>query len=466
MKTNKLLFVLLTFVLLAGIATAVQVGSATIGDANQDRVGNVTATFKLTNNDTATLTDIQITSTADPKYNVVFTNKPTSLAAGASATITVSATIPLDFDAVDRTTLEEKAFKIGDITATGNIGTIVQTETSDLNMQAVNQLEIKKVKVSCGSKDESLDDGEKMDELKPDTKDCSFTVEFENDFRTSDKNDKKIGDISFDPATVEVESDDSDVDLDDEDDVSGFDAGDEEELSFDFDIDEEADDGTYAVTVRLFGNDDNGAFHGEEWEVKLEVERLKYDIQIQKISIMPPEVEACDGNPIKISATLLNMGRRDENEAAVELRMPDFKYTKKIEDIDLDRDDKTTVNFDITIPATIKEGIYRGTLKTYFDNIAESNTRTIEITVIKCSEIIPETPEEPKEEEKQQTTIIVPQTQTQPQIPPTATQAKTPTKTESKFTESGAYIGLLIALVVLLLIAIAVIVIVFFAKKK
>ena len=467
MKVNKLLFVIFALALLAGVATALQIDSATIGDNKQDRVANVTATFVLKNNNTATISSLQVTTNADGKYNIAFTNVPTSLAAGASQTITVTGTIPLDLDAVDKTTLEEKAIKIGELTATGKIGSKTYTSTSDLNMQAVNQLELKKVKVSCGTKDESLDDGERMEELKPDTKDCSFTVEVENNFRTSDKNNLKIGDIEFDPATVEVESDDSDVDLDDEDDISGFDAGDEEEVSFDFDIDEEADDGTYIVTVRAFGTDDNGAFHGEEWEVKLEVERLKHDIQFQKTSIMPPEVEACDENIIKISTTIINMGRRDEDEAAVELRIPDLKFAKKIEDIELDRDDKTTLHFDVTLPKDTREGIYRGTLKSYFDNVAESRSKTIEITVIKCSDVREDLIEIQTPEQKEETTtVVVPQQTTTPQIPPTVTEAKTSQPAEKGFTESGAYVGLLIALVVLLLIAIGVIVVVFFVKKK
>ena len=469
MRINKILIVLLALVMLAGIASALQIESATIGDENQDRIANVTTTFQIKNNATSKITDIQITSNADPKYNVEFSNVPTSLDAGASQTVTITATIPLTHDAVDKNTLEQTALKIGTITATGKIGKKTYSATSDLKMQAVNHLEIRKVKVVCGSKDESLSDGERMKELKPDTKDCTMTVEIKNTFRTSDKDNKKIGDIEFDPATVEVESDNSDIDLDDSDDISSLGARETDELSFDFDIDEEADDGTYNIKVRLTGTDSNGALHGEEWEVKLEVERLKHDIQFKKVTIFPEEIEGCDGNTVKVSATIYNMGRRDEDEAAVELKIPDFKYTKKIDDISLDRDDKTTVNFDVALPANIKEGTYRGTINTYFDSIAESATKTVEFKVKKCGITTEDTEEQTKqtEEKKETTRIIIPQKTTEQKIPPIATQAKSATqKTEKGFTESSAYIGLLIALVVLLLTAITVILVVFFVKKK
>lgn len=467
MKINKILFALLTLVILSGIASALQVSSVTIGDDKEDRVGNLSNTFTITNNGTVQVEIISITSNAEAKYEISFTNKPTNpLAPGASATVTINAKIPLDFNAVDKITLEEKAFKIGEIsvkgTTTGNTSISI-TETSDINMQAVNQLEIKKVMVSCGSKDERLDDGERMEELKPDTNDCSFSVEVENNFRTSDKNNQKIGDIEFDPATIEVESDNSNIDLDEEGDISGFDAGDEEEVTFDFDIAEEADDGTYTITIRAFGTDENGAFHGEKWEVKLEVERLKHDIQFQKVSTTPTEIETCGEKSVKVSATILNMGRRDEDEVAIELKIPGLKYSKKIENIELDRDDKTTINFDVSLPVNIKEGIYRGTLKTFFDNIAESSSKTIEISIIKCA--IEEQPEEKEEEKEQQTTVIIPQ-QTQQLIPPIVTQAKTTKETQQKFTESTAYVGLLIGLLSLLFIAIIILMVVFFVKKK
>lgn len=465
MKTNKILFALLTLLILAGFASAFQVEDVTIGSDKQDRVTGVTSTFKITNNNSTTLNNIQVTSSAASQYAVTFSNVPTSLAAGASETVTVTATIPTNFNAVN-TNLEETAFSIGTLTVTGILGTTTETETADIKMQAVNQLEIKKVTVKCGSKEERLDDGERMEELLPDTDDCSITIEVENTFRSSDKNDQKIGDIEFDPATIEVESDDSDVDIDEEDDINSFDADETDEVSFDFEIDEEADDGTYNVAIRLFGTDDNGAYHGEKWEVKLEVERLKYDIQFKNIDVIPSEMEACKDEIVKVSATVYNMGRRDEDESAVELKIPDLKYTKKIENIELDRDEKTTVHFDVPLPTEIKAGTYRGTLKSYFDTNAESNTKTIEIVLTPCKAY--ETEE--KEEEKQ-TTVVVPQeTKTQIQIPPVVKQSQEDKQTtetqEGNFTESTAYLSLLIALVVLLLGAIVVISIVFFVKKK
>ena len=330
-------------------------------------------------------------------------------------------------------------------------------------MQAVNQLRIDKVRISCGSKSKTLDDGEEISSLKPDTS-CTITIEVENDFRSRDTNDQKIGDIDMD-VTVAVESDDSDVDLD-EDDSDDLDADDDIDFSFDFDIDEEADDKTYNIDVRAYGIDDNGAYHGEIWTVQLEVEREKHEISIKKITVMPSIVEACNDmtNMVTVSTQIANTGRRDEDEAAVELSMPDFKFIEKKEDIELDRDDKTTLSFQVILPDSIKPGKYRGTLKTFFDNLGESMTETVEIEVLECS-IVQDEPE--VEEEEQSTTIIIPESKDQEKETSKTPAVNPPIiQKETSFTESAGYTILLVGLVAMLAIIIVVLAIVFLGKKR
>ncbi len=466
MKTNKLLIPLLMVLVLVGFANALQVTSPIIGGANQDRLDVVSATFTITNNDTFKVENITIQHNADSQYNIAFTNAPSELLPGASATVTVKGKVPLDFDAIDRTTLSELAKKIGTITVQGINPSVpaasgIISETADLKMQAVNQLRIDKVRVACGSKSKTLDDGEEMTALKPDTS-CTITVEVENNFRSKDTNDQKIGDIDME-VTVTVESDDSDVDLDD-DDSDNLDANDNIDFSFDFDIDEEADDKTYNIEVRAYSVDDNGAYHGEIWTVQLEVEREKHELAIKKIIVMPSIIESCKdmSNMVTISTQIANTGRRDESEAAVELSLPDFKFIEKKEDIELDRDDSTTLSFQVTIPENIKPGKYRGTLKTFFDNLGESMTETVEVEVLACSI----TQDEPEEEE-QTTTIIIPESNDQEKETSKIPAMNPPIiQKETSFTESAGYTILLVGLVVLLTIIIVGLAIVFLGKKR
>ena len=112
MKTNKLLIPLLMVLFLVGFANALQVTTPTIGGDSQDRLTEVSTTFTITNNETFKVENITIQHNADSKYNIALTNAPTELLPGASAIVTVKGKIPLDFDAIDRTSLKEIAKKL------------------------------------------------------------------------------------------------------------------------------------------------------------------------------------------------------------------------------------------------------------------------------------------------------------------------------------------------------------------
>jgi hypothetical protein len=469
MKTSTLLIIVLTLLACTGLASALQVSSPLIGGENQDRIKNVTSTFTITNDGLDKLENIILQHSADPKYEIEFTNVPIELGPGESAPVTIKGNIPLDFDSTDKTNLEKKIVKIGEITVTADEisanATIINqvSKKAEINMQAVNQINIRRVIISCGDLNRRLNDGDRIDDLKPGLEDCILTVEVENTFKTSDRDNLKIGDIEFDPLTIEVESDDYDIDLNDYEDLRIF-ARDREELSFDFSIYEEAKDGTYSIYIRAYGKDENEAFHGQIWEIKLRVNRLRYEVSFKRVGVTPNEIETCGEKSTRVSATISNIGRRD-TEAAVELRIPEFGYLKKIENIDLYVDDQTTVYFDVQIPEDVKEGIYTGTLKSFFDNLAESNTKTVEIRITKCTIPEPKQEEEPAEEKKE-TTIIIPK-ETQPVIPPkAATSTQTTESTSEKFTESTAYVGLLLGLIVVLLFSIILIFAVYFLRKK
>jgi len=72
--------------------------------------------------------------------------------------------------------LEEKALKIGTLSVTGTVGSATETTSTDILMQAVNQLRIKKARIDCDTKSQSVDDGDRVKNLKPGM-DCSLEVE-------------------------------------------------------------------------------------------------------------------------------------------------------------------------------------------------------------------------------------------------------------------------------------------------
>lgn len=472
-KLTTMIACIALLVLMALSVSALQFSDVTIGDDDQDRRKNISKTFTVTN-DAASDVTATFSSTADARFNIRFDPISATILTGQGVTVKVTGDIPLDFDAVEKSKsstkfLDEVAFEIGIIEA--KIGGVTNA-SAKLNMQAVNQLEIKKARIECGTKSESLDDGDRIDNLKPDMQ-CTIEIEVENNFDDDDDEDDQgnellIGDIDFDSVDVEIEIDDRDLDVDEDDDLDGLSADDEDEVGLDFEIEDDTDDGTYTMEIRVIGKDDNDATHGELWKIKLEVERLTHDLQLRSPTISPSRISACDGGSIRVTSRIINVGKRDEDEAAVELSIPDIKFNKRIDQIELDEDDSTSVNFIADVPADTRAGIYRAILSTFFDNTAPSNSQALEFTVDKC-------------EEEDTTVVITPddtQTGTTGTTTATGTGTTDPTAAtgavaaprarvrSSGFTDSPAYLWLLGVLGVVLLIIIIVLLVVAFRKPR
>jgi hypothetical protein len=456
---KQIILTILMVALFAFGVSAVQIASPTIGGENQDRIKNVASSFTVTNNNSVAMTGITFSlgSGAENTKYALTVSGPTTIAANTAQTYTINGTIPLDHPGVDAN-LVENSVKIGTIAITGTASS-TETATADVMMQAINQLRIKKARIDCDTKSQSVDDGDRIENLKPGM-DCSLEVEIENLFDDNDNNNLKIGDISFDTIDVKLDTSDSDIDLDEDDDISGLDAGDEDSITADLQIDDEADDGTISVDISMSGRDDNGALHGEKLDFRMEIERLSHDVQIRQISLSPASVSNCEASNVKLSTNILNGGKRDEDEASVEVTASDLSFSKKIDNIVLDKDDSTSAAFDIAIPKTAKEGVVRVDVKTYFDTSAPSNSGSVDLTITKCAD---ETTADVTvtQEPKKQTTVVVPQ---QPVIPAGQTQAAP--KKQTSLTEGKAYVAFLAVLSVLIAAAIVALVVVMVRKKR
>jgi len=460
---KRIASMLLIIAICAMSAFAIQVGTPTIGSDNADRVAAQTS-FTITNDNASVMTNIQISFSGgaeNTKYALQVPNKPSNISASSGVSVTLNGTIPLDHPSVDATTLKEGPVKIGVMTVTGTVGAQQVSQNVDVYMQAVNQLEIKKARVECSSTSKSVDDGDRIENLKPGEQ-CTLEIEVENNFDDDDNNNQKIGDISFDTVTINVDSSGSDLDIEDADDLDGLDGGDSDSVTMDLEFDEEADDGTYTVDVRVSGRDDNGALHGEAFSFKMEIERLTHDIQIRRVEVSPNRVDACEAHSVKVTAQILNQGKRNEDEVAVEVSVPDLKFVKKVENIELDEDDSTSVSFDVPVPANTKAGVLRVDVKSFFDTLAISNQGSADLTVDKCETSSPTVVETPKSEPAKNTTVVVP---TAPQ--PSGTQAKAAAQKSSStgFMDSPAYIALLVVFSVLIAGAIVAMIIALQKKK-
>ena len=450
-------------------AQAISVAAPTLGGENQERNINVSGTLTITNtNATTALTNVLLSAGAtDAKYRVSFSPATiASIAPGAVATVTVTAFIPLDHSGVD-TNLDEKAIKIGTITASGTTGSVSETITSDLLMQAVNQLQVKKVRIECDTKSESLDDGDKVENRKPGD-DCSLEIEVENNFNDNDRDNKRTGDIAFETIDFRIDVSNSDIDLDDDgEDLNDLEAGDEDSVTLSIEIDDEADDRTASLNVRVSGRDENGAVHGEQLTVRLEVVRLTHDIQIRRIELAPSRVSTCEATSVKATVNILNQGKRDEDKTAVEVSVPDLKFSKKVTDVSLDKDDSTVVTVDIPVPKNTKQGVMRVDIRSFFDAIAQSNSGSVDLTVEACDGANTSgSTGTTTSGTSGITTTTAPAPTTSTAIVPTTTTGVSATRKTTSAADSPVYLAILGVGIVLAVVVLVVLLVALLRKRK
>ena len=353
-------FLMVAFVLLVSIAGVSAVASldapaiVTLGNDNSRPGTTVSTTFTITNNGNETLTNLNGSTTADSKFNLHVTNVPSSLAPNASATITLSGTVPNG--QTGRST-------IGNV----RINSAQITKTIQVDMQARNPLSIKKIRFDIEGKGDSVQDGDRVDISAKPGETVEIRVTFENLF------DKDTDDIDIDNVDVNIRIRDID-DGDDIDEDFDFDlrAEDEEEVKVTFTIPLETDEDSYDVEIDAEGDGDDGNIYRASATVSFDVEKETHDIQISRFVVTPATVD-CSPRSIAMSVELTNYGRNDEDHVSFGIRQPVLGIEVNQFDIELtndlsDSDSKYRRDIRYTIPESVRPGTYQVELTAFNDN--------------------------------------------------------------------------------------------------
>jgi len=406
---------------------------------DEDINETIQATITLTNNGNKTVTNLEFNKVGiDSKYAIKFINPPSEIAANSSKDITIQGYVPIDLDATDNNG-NKIAVLLGTINVFGKVGNVTtNTATSNVYMEARNMLEIDRMDISWNGEDESIDDGETVENIKPGDN-IELKIKVENLFDDSDDEDFDIEDVE---ARIEV---DDEFDVDDENkDVGDIDAEETEEITFNMEVESDADEDTYTLIIEVVGEDENGAKHGEKWTIDLEVEREREDIRIMTAELIPESI-SCNRN-IRLEVEIENIGSRDSDEIVLLVESDDFDYREKIANIDLDTEDDYDKTFSINVPEDAEEGIYLFSVKTFFDaddyNDDDYNdAKDVMLTVRDCETTPPAKEEDEKEDEEEENGDIIVQ-------PPTTTPTGDvvygqPVSAIDDFFDSNAYIALL-----------------------
>lgn len=405
--------------------------------------------------------DAQLPTQDIAAYDLAITNQNQlnnfPIGAGETKLVNVAGVLVETLPAIDdKVNLDElKVWNVGKVTvAMAVIDRLVPVQGDGLvQMRAQNMLEVKKIEVCASGATERCkryDKGDTVENLKPNDK-LSITVIVENNF-----DDKSNLDMDV---KVEIDTDDTDViDLDENDEEDSVETNTETEFELSAAIEDDAD-GTGTLTIRVSGEDDNKALHGEKWDLKFKVEREAHEIAISSIRMNPTLVSCNQGSrDIQLEVEVRNIGKKKEREVKVEISADrgHFKLQKSESDIEVDKNDELPVRFTFTVPVEVEPGTYPIEVNTYTKRTLLSESETTTLTVPDCGFVVPASEPEQQDEQKREDEVVVtaPSAGTAASAPAGTVATATPVakKATKTFTASNAYIGALVAIIVVLLV--------------
>jgi len=458
------MLILALLVVSAVSVSALNVDVSTLGSSSQKRDLDATATVTITNDgaDPISVTGVSKSAGIDAKYNVVLGTPsialPASLAVGEQMTVPLTAFVPTDFNAVADNLLEGSSV-IGQITVNAlnaTSGSALPAVSSDVTMQAVNELRIRTIKVKVSgsqNKDKTVGENSKVSDLKPGDH-LDITIKAENTYSTASSSSSKDNtDINFDDIQINMDiSNDNDFDIDEDSETISLDAGDDDTVTFRLDIAEDAADRIHTVVVNVEGLDENGAKHGDTLRFDLDVSRESHDLVFKNAEFFPSTL-ACGAKTVGFRSELRNQGRNNENDVLVEVKVPELGVDQKSDKFDLDEDDTQTVNMVVILPEDVKPGVYSANIFSLYDLSIQNNLKSLTFTVPDCASKPAESMETP--------TPVVTTTPTPIVTQPTASGVKA----SVSFGNSDVYTYALIGGIVLLVVLIALVSMVAFKRK-
>ncbi|MBI4441648.1 hypothetical protein HY639_05760 [Candidatus Woesearchaeota archaeon] len=361
--------------------------------AFDDSRKNVYVEEKMTikNTGTTPLTTIAFSSNAASKFNVTFSGVPSTLDPGVEATVTVKARVPEDLDAFfpDKTS---PRLLLGELTGTARSNNVSLTTKQPLEMQAANMLVIRDVTVIVRGRTKSVDESDRVENLK--IRDIvQLDVDLENLYSSSENEDLDMNDV-----VVNIDTNTKTFDIDNKLDINDVRADSIETGSLTFHVEDDAQGGTYKITLEVTGQDDNGAIHGEQMSFVLEVSRKPNEISIQKVTLSP-EKPACTTKQATLTVLLHNTGNSHEEKASVHVQSKELDFAEKKMPFRLARDDTQEEKFVLQL----KPGKATIQIEAFYDTDKVSATDALVLDIPDCAAKLKDVVEQTRQELEEKT---------------------------------------------------------------
>jgi len=400
-------------------------------------------TLTIENTGTVDVTGVTLNSAGLSDFSIVFDPAgPFDIAVGSDQTITLTGTGDEGWD------LKHDPTVTGTITASD--GTV--SDSVVLTFEGENMLEITDLDIKFdGDKESNLDDGDDVKDVKPGDI-LEISGEIKNLFSSSSN-------IEIDDVTILITLEDFDEDgddIDDEVDIGKIKENKKENFDLEFDVPFNIDEDDYNMVIEVEGDDDNGATHYIRWELTIEVERKSHEVKITRASFDRDSI-SCD-RQANLNVRITNTGSNTEEEVVIEIESDELDISERVTDIELDDDPDDDENdysksFRLNVDDNERAGTYDVVVTVYLDRDDLETVETVTLTVQSC------------EADDDEPTVVIqppttpptttPSTPTTPTVTTPTVSAKPPTTYQkgdgSTFTESTAYVVLLVVAVIVLL---------------
>ena len=236
--------------------------------------------------------------------------------------------------------------------------------------QVCEKLDVKDITVYVDGKKEAGadEDGGKIDAI-PGSK-IELKIKIENLYL--DNEGVEIEGISVE-GTLEGIDDGSDIEVA----ANDFDlnAGKDKEITLEFNIPLEVEDGDYDLSVEIEGENERGFPYSKKTEFEVEVDKEKHDVVFSKLEFSDSSVEC--GNAAKLNVDVVNLGTNEEN---VKLMISNqdlgigIKESFELSQDPFDKENSFTKSYAIELPQDAIPGKYIFLADLDFENdIASSN---------------------------------------------------------------------------------------------
>ena len=416
------------------------------GGSSQDRGTTVTKSFEIENSGVQgdnSLTNLKVYFDDSNSFegNVTFSTSSSgtytseldlgTIAPGNKQTVYAKVFIPED--------------AYGGVSTAGKIYVESNEKTDSLTLKVETQsgLVFKDLDIGVdegedkGIHDES--DGYQVDKDAAPGTEVEVTFELENTFSDSD-------DIDISSIEVEVTLEDMGDESEQSEtvDVEDIDSGDDSEsYTVIFDVPHQLEEGKYDLTFVVEGEDDNDAKH--RFTKTYEINVVKENYALGFTSDLIPEIVSCSRSA-QLEIEVFNIGDRDVKNIDVTVKNTelDIDLKEEIDKLDKtwdDSDNNEKVTFTLDIPSDAEAKDYTFGITVYRDNKKETEASgKVILTVEDCSS------GSTSDDKKDDIEVITP-----PTIQPPATNVDITDSLETPFTETSAFIILLIVGIVVVL---------------